>query len=90
MVDITRLVGYIPYPASASVKMVLLITPTKYGELTQTLFVKTTDAYSYHFWRPWYNNGSYSMMAKSTRALELHYPIIQFLINNYLLIVHEY
>ena len=67
MVDITRLVGYIPYPASASVKMVLLITPTKYGELP-----------------------SYSMIAKSTRALELHYPIIQFLINNNILIVHEY
>ena len=26
------------------------------------------------------NNGSYTMMAKAIRALELHYPMIQFLI----------
>ena len=64
--------------------------PTKYQEIFPTLLVKTTDfqlvfnfeqmrTYSYHIWRAWYN-GSYTMMAKSTRALELHYPMIQFLI----------
>ena len=37
------------------------------------------DAYSYHIWRTWYN-GSYTMMAKPIRALELHHPTIQFLI----------
>ena len=35
--------------------------------------------YSYHIWRAWYN-GSYTMMAKPIRALELHYPLIQFII----------
>ena len=30
-------------------------------------------------WRAWYN-GSYTMMAKAIRAVELHYPMIQFLI----------
>ena len=35
------------------------------------------DTYSYHIWRAWYN-GSYTMMAKPIRALELHYPMIQF------------
>ena len=37
------------------------------------------DAYSYHILRAWYN-ASYPMMAKPNRALELHYPMIQFLI----------
>ena len=36
---------------------------------------------SYHIWRAWYN-GSYTMMAKPIRALELLYPVIQFLIIN--------
>ena len=31
----------------------------------------------YHIWRAWYN-GSYAVMAKPIRALELHYPMIQF------------
>ena len=35
--------------------------------------------YSYHIWGTWYN-GSYTMMAKPIRALELHYPMIQFLV----------
>ena len=30
-------------------------------------------------WRAWYN-GSHTMMAKAIRAVELHYPMIQFLI----------
>ena len=36
---------------------------------------------SYHIWRAWYS-GSYTMMAKPIRALELLYPVIQFLIIN--------
>ena len=75
-------VGYelaiiISYPTSAGGTIVLFKTPTKYREFFPTLFVKTTDfqlvfnfeqtrKYSYH--RP-------------IRALELHYPMIQFLIN---------
>ena len=35
--------------------------------------------YGYHIWRAWYNS-SYTMMLKPIRALELHYPMIQFLI----------
>ena len=53
--------------------------PTTFREFVPTLFVKTTD-YSYHIWRTLYNNGSYTMMAKLIRALELYYPMIQFLI----------
>ena len=77
------------YPISASEIIVLLETPKKYGELVLSLIVKTTDfqlvfnfeqAYSYHIWRAWYNHGSYTMVAKPIRALELHYPMIQFLI----------
>ena len=61
----------------------------KNWEFFLTPFVRTTDfqlsadAYSYHMfiiWRAWYS-GSYTMMAKPIRALELHYPLIQFLIN---------
>ena len=37
------------------------------------------DAYSCHICRAW-SNGSYTMMAKPIRALELCYPMIQFLI----------
>ena len=43
-------------------------------------FLFWTDAHSYHIWRAWYN-GSYAMMAKPIGALELYYPMIQFLIN---------
>ena len=89
-------VGYelaiiISYPTSAGGKIVLFKTPTKYREFFPTLFVKTTDfqlvfnfeqtrKYSYHSSRGWYN-GSYTMIARPIRALELHYPMIQFLIN---------
>ena len=88
-------VGYelgiiISYPTSASGIIVLLKNAHKYREFFPTLFVKTTDfqlvflfwadAYSYHLiWRAWYN-GSYTMVAKPIRALELHYPMIQFLL----------
>ena len=51
--------------------------PTKYQEFFPTLFVKTTD-FQLVFNRAWYN-GSYTMMAKPIRALELHYPMTQFL-----------
>ena len=66
--------------------------PTKYQELFPTLFLKTTDfqlvfnfeqidAYpSYNIWRAWYY-GSYTMIAEPIRTLELHYPMIQILIN---------
>ena len=36
-------------------------------------------AFAYHICRPWYN-GSYTMMARPMKTLELHYPTIQFLI----------
>ena len=41
--------------------------------------------YSYHNWRAWYN-GSYTTMDKPIRTLELHYPMIQFLIINIVLV----
>ena len=66
--------------------------PTKYQELFPTLFLKTTDfqlVFNFEqmhipvtilIWRAWYN-GSYTMIAEPIRALELHYPMIQILIN---------
>ena len=65
--------------------------PTKSRKFVPTLLVKTTDfqlvfkfeqtrTVTILFWRTLYNNGSYTMMAKLIRALELHYPMIQFLI----------
>ena len=36
-------------------------------------------AFAYHICRSWYN-GSYTMMAKPMKTLQLHYPMIQFLI----------
>ena len=82
----------ISYPTSTSGIIVLLKTPTKYREFFPTVFVKTTDFQlvfnfeqtpgSFYIWRAWYN-GSYTTMAEPIRALELHYPMIQFLINKY-------
>ena len=88
-------VGYelaiiISYPNSTSGIIVLLKTPRKYREFFPTLFVQTTyfhlvfnfeqtrtvDIFGGHAGY----NGQYTMMAKLMRALELHYPIIQFFI----------
>ena len=41
-------------------------------------FLFWANAYCYLIWRAWYNS-SCTMMAKPIRALELHYPMIQFL-----------
>ena len=73
----------ISYPTSANGIIVLSKTLTKYREFLPTLFVKTTDFQFRRVQSPylerWYH-GSYAMMAKPIRALELHYPMIQFLI----------
>ena len=83
----TELAIIISYPTSASGITVLLKTPTKFRELFPTLFVKANDfqlVFSFEqtrtviVWRAWYN-GSYTMMAKPITTLELHYPMIQFL-----------
>ena len=64
----------------------LLKTPTKNREFVPTLFVKTTDfqlVFNFEQTRKVTIfgkhdiKGSYTMMAKSIRALELHYPMIQ-------------
>ena len=63
---------------------------TKYRKFFLTFFVKTTDFQLVFYFEQthavtifgehaWYN-GSYTMMKKPIRALELHYPMIQFLI----------
>ena len=38
--------------------------------------------------RPWYN-GSYTMAAKPIKSLELHYTMIQFLINVCMYVFHK-
>ena len=44
---------------------------------------KLKRAYAYHIWRLWCI-GSYTIMAKPMKSLELHYPMIQFLINRFI------
>ena len=72
----------ISYPTSTSGMIVFLKTPTKYREIFPTLFTKTIDfqqtsiviilgEHGIMVHIPW---------AKPIRALELHYPMIQFLI----------
>ena len=62
--------------------------PRKYREFFPTIFVKTTDfqlIFNFEQMRTvtiFGEHGSYTIMAKPIRALELHYPMIQFLINN--------
>ena len=86
-------VGYnhlISRPGSANGVIVLLKTPTKFREFFRALFVKTTDfqlVFNFEqtltllpYLESMVLNGSYAMMAKPIRALELHYPMIQFLI----------
>ena len=54
-------------------------------EQTKLKKIKTPEknhAYACHIRRAWYN-GSYTMMAKPMKTLELHYPMIQFLIKMY-------
>ena len=76
----------ISYPTRTRGIIVLLKTHTKYQEFFPTLFAKATDFQlvlnfeqmrAVPYWGAWYN-GSYTMMAKPIRALELHYPMIQF------------
>ena len=72
----------ISYPASANGIIVLLKTPLKcskldYNKNKKAQKITQTPA---HFCRSWYN-GSYTMMIKPIKTLELHYPMIQFLIN---------
>ena len=76
----------ISYPTSASGIIVLFKTPTKYREffpkkLIFSLFSILSRRVPLPHWRAWCN-GSYTMIAKPIRALELHYPKIQFLIIN--------
>ena len=79
----------ISYPTSANNSFIKNVH--KISRVLPTLFFKTiafqlvfnfeqTRTVTIIIWRAWYN-GSYTMMAKPMRALELHYPIIQFLIN---------
>ena len=76
----------ISYPTSASGIILLLKTPTKYQEFFAAFFVKTTDfLLIINFERTrtvaiFGEHGIMAHMAKPTRALELHYSIIQFLI----------
>ena len=48
-------------------------------ELKKKKNASKNHAYAHHIFRAWYN-GSYTMMAKPMKTVELHYPMIQFLI----------
>ena len=84
MIEITiKLAVIISYPACESGIIVLLKTPTKYREFFPTLFVKTTHfqlVFNFEQARAvalfGEHGGSYTMMAKPIRTLELHYPMI--------------
>jgi len=77
----------ISYPTSARGIIVLLETPTKYREFFPTLFVKTTDCqlvFNFELTRTVTIFGEHvTLMAKPIRALELHYPMIQFKIKEH-------
>ena len=79
----------ISYPTSASEKIIVLLkTPTKYQEFLLTLFVKTTDfqlVFNFErtrtvtiFQEHTYNGSNIVIAKPINRALELHYPVIQF------------
>ena len=74
----------IPYPTSASGIIVVLKMPTKYRAFLPTLFLKTTDfqlVFNFEQTRELpYLESMVTMIAKPIRALELYYPMIQFLI----------
>ena len=77
----------ISYPTSASGIIVLLKTPTKYQEFFPTLFVKTTGfqlVFNFEQTRTVTIFGEHGnpKMAKPIRAVELHYPMIQFSIKS--------
>ena len=77
----------------ASGIIVLLKTLKKYQEFSPILFVKTTDfEFVFNFEKTRtviifgkHGNGSYTMMAKPIRDLELHYPMTQFVIKDFIL-----
>ena len=72
----TELAIIISYPTGANGMIDLLKTPPKYRKLDYIKNEKAqkNHAYAHHFCRSWYN-GSYTM-----KTLEVHYPMIQFLI----------
>ena len=80
-------VGYDSYPTSANGIIVLLKTPQNIEKSTEVRKESAKNhAFAYHTCRVWYN-GSYTMMAKPMKTLQLHYPMIQFLIS-YLILCH--
>ena len=80
-------VGYDSYPTSTNGIIVLLKTPQNIEKSTKLRKESAKNhAFAYHTCRVWYN-GSYIMMAKPMKTLQLHYPMIQFLIS-YLILCH--
>ena len=82
-------VEYDSYPTSANGIIVLLKTPQNIEKSTKLRKERESaknHAFAYHTCRVWYN-GSYTMMAKPMKTLQLHYPMIQFLIS-YLILCH--
>ena len=80
MIDSQRgaLAIIISYPTSGII--VLLKTPPKNKELDYNENKMTQKiTHTHAICRSWYN-GSYAMMAKPMKSLELHYPMIHFLI----------
>ena len=61
--------------------IVLLKTPPKESKLNfkKNKKAQKNHAYAFHIRRAWYN-GSYPMMTKPMKTLELHYPMSQLLI----------
>ena len=73
------------YPTSSSGAIVILKTHTKYREFFPTLFVTTTDfqlVFNFKQMRTVTIFGEHGIMAPTLWCLDLHYPMIQFLIIN--------
>ena len=85
----------LPLPVSINPVYLTIIPRVRVGyEMVDDCFIKNAHkisrillifivkkAYSYHIWRAWCID-SYTMMAEPIRALELRYPMIQFLIKS--------
>ena len=73
------------YPTSSSGAIVILKTHTKYREFFPTLFVKTNDfqlVFNFKQMLTVTIFGEHGIMAHTPWCLDLHYPMIQFLIIN--------
>ena len=83
---------FVCFPCEIAFSSILRIKTIFFGRhsmFREKEFQFWTNAYTDHIWRAWYN-GSYTMMAKPIKTLEMHYPMMQFLIDTAARIVQKW